>query len=503
MIKKLPSILISPYTALSICLLFSSPLFFLRGIGIFDDSVFLKIGELIVDGLVPYRDVFDNKPPGIYYLAAVIAAISNNHWLAPRLFLFVFAALFGIWVIKYTRNYWGDLAAYLVAWIFGLSYTITQGYSFHTDQFCAFFGFAAVVAISSKHSQARYSWFLAGLSIGVAFLFKQVAVIYLVAILCFFITKFIGGKIYFNKIINNYILLVTGFAIPQLVTFYIILLYEIFPDFYDAVFISTLPFAEQSINIADVIKLWVKIPAVWLNILCFLILMINKKILHRTKNLANVSDLLLIVVVGCLSLIPSLKQSSNTHYIGSSLVFLSISAAVILSSLLLYLKKQLSLLKIRIIFILIFSIFLAYLLAIIWGGNLMISQQRLGYDLAQMYEIQSKLNLYLTPEEPILALSDNAPRIYYMSGRKPQIKYIYYYGAGWLNSKIPSLDNAANLLVKGETPGAILETTKDALPKHIHDFPKYQLIELSTSEHPVNNTHTVIMVRKDIVDKKS
>lgn len=128
-------------------------LVFLRCIGVFDDSAFLKIGELILDELVPSRDIFDNKPPGIYYLGAAIAAISNRHWLAPPIFLFVFAAVFGVIVIKYTRKYWGSLAAYLVAWIFGLSYTIAQGYSFHTDQFCAFFGIAAIAAISGDSAK--------------------------------------------------------------------------------------------------------------------------------------------------------------------------------------------------------------------------------------------------------------------------------------------------------------------------------------------------------------
>ena len=95
-----PKIFKSPYTIFILILTISSPLFFLRGIGIFDDSVYLKIGELITHGLSPYRDVFDNKPPGIYYLAALIAWMGQSHWLASRVFLFFFAALIGFIVIK-------------------------------------------------------------------------------------------------------------------------------------------------------------------------------------------------------------------------------------------------------------------------------------------------------------------------------------------------------------------------------------------------------------------
>lgn len=53
----------SPYSVFIILLGIGFSLFFLRGFGIFDDSVYLKIEELILQGFKPYQDVFDNTSP--------------------------------------------------------------------------------------------------------------------------------------------------------------------------------------------------------------------------------------------------------------------------------------------------------------------------------------------------------------------------------------------------------------------------------------------------------
>ncbi|QSJ15294.1 glycosyltransferase family 39 protein [Nostoc sp. UHCC 0702] len=491
----------SPYMALSLCLLVSFPLFFLRGIGVFDDSVFLKIGELILNGLVPYRDVFDNKPPGIYYLGAAIAAIGNSHWLAPRIFLFVFAAVFGVWVIRYTSKYWGSLAAYLVAWIFGLSYTIAQGYSFHTDQFCAFFGFAAIAAISGERRHVKSSWLLCGISISIALLFKQVAVIYLAAIIFAQLAASLAKKLSWQSLFSRCIMLISGFAIIPGIVVAVILWNGIWQDFYDAVFIS-IPVAQKSINLSDTFNLWIKVPSIWLAIACFLILIIDKKLRLLLQKNDYFSELLLLIVVGVLSVLPTLSQVSNTHYTGASLVFMAIISSIILSSYFQLNKSRLNYKKSQLLFIsIITSILLTYTFGIIWGGTMMISQNRLSIDLAQMHEIRSVLNLYLSSTDKILTLSDNAARIYYMSGRIPLIKYIYYYGSGWLNSKIPSLDDSAKLLASGTAPGAIIEMPLNQ-EQPLNNYKKYQVIEPSNSINLVQQTRTIILIRGDLYEKK-
>src|SRR5438128_922498 len=164
-------------TILGFCFLLAFPLFFLRGIGVMDDSLYLKMGELIADGAVPYRDVWENKTPGVYYLVALIAVVGDRHWLAPRVFLFLFGLGFSLWVIAFTRRTYGPAAARWSAWIFPLSYVLAQGYSLHTDHACALFGFAGLTLACGRRQSAA-AWFGAGLLVGLAFLFKQYAAFY-------------------------------------------------------------------------------------------------------------------------------------------------------------------------------------------------------------------------------------------------------------------------------------------------------------------------------------
>src|SRR5215510_14925396 len=124
-----------PFVLVALLLVASSPLYFVRGIGIFDDSLYLKAGQLILDGLKPYRDFYDNKPPGIYYLSAAIAAGGGRGWLAPRIFLFLFAAIFQIAVIRWLQTHFGARVATFAAILLGLSYPLSQGYSLHTEPF--------------------------------------------------------------------------------------------------------------------------------------------------------------------------------------------------------------------------------------------------------------------------------------------------------------------------------------------------------------------------------
>ena len=42
-----------------------------------DQGLFSLIGRAILDGQLPYRDVWDNKPPGLYYLQ-VSAKLANG-----------------------------------------------------------------------------------------------------------------------------------------------------------------------------------------------------------------------------------------------------------------------------------------------------------------------------------------------------------------------------------------------------------------------------------------
>jgi hypothetical protein len=82
-----------PAAAIAVALIASATLvgraFTALEFGAFDSRIFLYIGQQWADGVIPYRDVWDNKPPGIFLLTLLAQAFPR-----PWLFLAVLEAVF-------------------------------------------------------------------------------------------------------------------------------------------------------------------------------------------------------------------------------------------------------------------------------------------------------------------------------------------------------------------------------------------------------------------------
>ncbi len=94
-----------------------------------DSGVFLYIGSRLLQGAVPYRDIWDHKPPLIYFLNALGLAFSGgSRWGVWALELgFLFAACFlSLWLI---RKAFGPLPAIfsLFLWLVGLTFVLQGG----------------------------------------------------------------------------------------------------------------------------------------------------------------------------------------------------------------------------------------------------------------------------------------------------------------------------------------------------------------------------------------
>src|SRR6187399_2457518 len=72
-----------------------------------DYGIFVYIGEQITHGKLPYRDMWDNKPPGIFYLNAVALWIGRgSRW---GIWLVEFISLFGATLLSFNfiKKLWG------------------------------------------------------------------------------------------------------------------------------------------------------------------------------------------------------------------------------------------------------------------------------------------------------------------------------------------------------------------------------------------------------------
>lgn len=143
-----------------------------------DSGVFLYIGERILDGEIPYQNVWDHKPPFIFYLNALGLSLTPESrwgvWFIEAISLSV-AIAFGLVMI---RRVFGILPAIFASalWVMTLQFVI-QGGNLTTEytlpmQFAALF--LATRITTGKASLLR--WFIVGLLGGIAFFTKQTAI---------------------------------------------------------------------------------------------------------------------------------------------------------------------------------------------------------------------------------------------------------------------------------------------------------------------------------------
>jgi hypothetical protein len=113
-----------------------------------DSSIFLYIGEQILAGQLPYRDIWDHKGPVIYYLNALGLYLAGGSrwgvWALELLSLFAAAKLGFILM----RESFGALPAIWgsALWLFSLSFVLQRGN--YTEEFGLPFQFLAIYAFT-------------------------------------------------------------------------------------------------------------------------------------------------------------------------------------------------------------------------------------------------------------------------------------------------------------------------------------------------------------------
>ena len=98
-----------------------------------DQGVFATVADVIAAGGAPYRDAWDVKPPGIFYIFWLSFHLFGRSEMAPRLLdlLWTLATGVAIWALgRRLLSSWAGVAAGL---LFVLRY-VTHDYYWHTTQ---------------------------------------------------------------------------------------------------------------------------------------------------------------------------------------------------------------------------------------------------------------------------------------------------------------------------------------------------------------------------------
>ncbi len=152
-----------------------------------DSGVFLYIGWRILNGELPYRDIWDHKPPIVFYLNALGLAITENSrwgvWILEAVFLAV-AAFIGFYLLKKAL---GTIPAMLssLVWLLTLTFVI-EGGNF-TEEYILPLQFAALWLAwdLDKPDRSRWRYLLIGVLGGLAFCTKQTSIGIWIAILLY------------------------------------------------------------------------------------------------------------------------------------------------------------------------------------------------------------------------------------------------------------------------------------------------------------------------------
>ncbi len=161
-----------------------------------DSGVFLYSGWRITNGEVPYIQVWDHKPPVIYYIDALSILITPNSvwglWYI-EVFLFFIAGLAGYFILKKLFNlYTAIIISFL--WIFTSAYLLAGGNL--TTEYAVPFQFLILLVFISAQNQETPGWkeLLLGILSGVLFFTRQNAVAIPAAIVVVWILQLIFSK---------------------------------------------------------------------------------------------------------------------------------------------------------------------------------------------------------------------------------------------------------------------------------------------------------------------
>lgn len=144
-----------------------------------DQATFCLIGQGLLRGQMLYRDLWDNKPPGIFYIYAIIVKIFGNVMWSVGVIDILWLLLISVCIFYFSRRFLGAPAAAL-AMVFNAARHCQQGYinAAQPEAFLMLCVFAAWFLLLPEGRWRRSRCLAAGLAFGMAFWLKYNAVVF-------------------------------------------------------------------------------------------------------------------------------------------------------------------------------------------------------------------------------------------------------------------------------------------------------------------------------------
>lgn len=218
-----------------------------------DEGIYQVIGASLNNGKLLYAEIFDNKPPLLYWLYSALQSDQFTIRLSSLIFgVFSVAAFFLLSrrLFKSEKNNnIPSITTFVFALLFGLP--TLEGNIANAENFMLLPILVAALLILNYKSQSLIShlWSLiSGLLLGMAFLFKIVAIFDFAA---FFIFYFI---INYNSLKKHIIFppIVIGFLLPTVAVSLFFILNNTFIDFIKAAFVTNISYVSYGNKIGSI-----------------------------------------------------------------------------------------------------------------------------------------------------------------------------------------------------------------------------------------------------------
>lgn len=145
-----------------------------------DESLYAEVANTILEGRLPYKDAWDQKPPGIYYLYALIFALfGKNNLYAVHIACAIFVALSAILIFFILRLLKNNVAGLIGALSYSVLASAGQASQFqaaNTEIFSMLFVLISLFLFLKSDNKSVYLFF-SGFSLATGMAFKQPAIL--------------------------------------------------------------------------------------------------------------------------------------------------------------------------------------------------------------------------------------------------------------------------------------------------------------------------------------
>ena len=144
-----------------------------------DQATYCLIGQGLLRGQLLYRDLWDNKPPGIFYIYALIVKIVGPVMWCVGVVDILWLLIISVCIFYFARRFMGPQAATL-AMVFNAARHCQQGYinAAQPEAFLMLCVFAAWFLLWPEGDWGSLRCLAAGLALGAAFWLKYNAVVF-------------------------------------------------------------------------------------------------------------------------------------------------------------------------------------------------------------------------------------------------------------------------------------------------------------------------------------